>query len=47
MTDWLEIHRGTAPLLVAFPHTGSDLADVEGVFRSPWLARRRWVPTLR
>lgn len=49
MTDWLEIHRGTAPLLVAFPHTGSDLADAEGAFRSPWLARRDadwWVDRL-
>jgi N-formylglutamate deformylase len=49
MTDWLEIHRGHAPLLVAFPHTGRDLADVESEFRSPWLARRDadwWVDRL-
>lgn len=37
---WLEVARGEAPLIVAFPHTGTDLADVAGEFRSPWLARR-------
>lgn len=49
MTDWLEIHRGEAPLLVAFPHTGTELADVEAAFVSPWLARRDtdwWVDAL-
>ena len=49
MTGWLEVHRGEAPLVVAFPHTGSDLADVEGAFVSPWLARRDgdwWVDEL-
>ncbi|WP_257539850.1 N-formylglutamate deformylase [Sphingobium sp. CFD-1] len=49
MTDWLEITRGDAPLIVAFPHTGMELADVEGAFRSPWLARRDadwWVDRL-
>ncbi|WP_380784316.1 N-formylglutamate deformylase [Sphingomonas sp. R86520] len=40
MTDWLQVHRGDAPLIVAFPHTGTDLVDVEGGFASPWLARR-------
>lgn len=49
MTGWLAIHRGDAPLLIAFPHTGSDLADLEPAFRSPWLARRDadwWVDRL-
>ncbi|MBT0670510.1 N-formylglutamate deformylase [Novosphingobium profundi] len=49
MTDWLDIHRGEAPLLVAFPHTGTELADAEGAFVSPWLARRDadwWVDEL-
>lgn len=49
MNDWLEIHRGTVPLVVAFPHTGTDLADVECQFASPWLARRDadwWVDRL-
>ena len=40
MTGWLDITRGDAPLVVAFPHVGTDLADVEDAFRSPWLARR-------
>ena len=49
MTEWLGIHRGDAPLVVAFPHTGTDLADAKGQFRSPWLARRDadwWVDEL-
>jgi formiminoglutamase len=49
MSDWLAIHRGEAPLVVAFPHTGTGLADTEGQFRSPWLARRDadwWVDEL-
>jgi formiminoglutamase len=37
--SWLQVHRGTAPLILAFPHTGTDLADVEG-YVSPWLARK-------
>lgn len=40
-TDWLQVHRGDAPLIVSFPHTGTDLpAELEGRFVSPWLARR-------
>jgi len=41
MSDWLEIRRGTAPLVVSFPHTGTDLpGGIESRFASPWLARR-------
>jgi formiminoglutamase len=41
MKDWLEIHRGTAPLVVGFPHTGTDLSpELEHAFVSPWLARK-------
>lgn len=40
MTDWLQIHRGEAPLIVAFPHGGTGLGGVEPRFVSPWLARR-------
>lgn len=41
MTDWLEIGRGDAPLLVAFPHTGTELPDaIAAQLRSPWLARK-------
>lgn len=39
LPDWLELHRGDAPLIVSFPHTGTELAGAEG-FVSPWLARR-------
>lgn len=40
MDDWLHIHRGEAPLVVAFPHGGTGLGGVEPRFVSPWLARR-------
>lgn len=38
--SWLEIVRGSAPLLVSIPHTGTDLADIEDQLVSPWLARK-------
>jgi N-formylglutamate deformylase len=38
--DWLRVHRGQAPLLVAFPHGGTDLAGLDDRFVSPWLAQR-------
>jgi len=48
--SWLEIERGEAPLVVAFPHTGTDIpADIEAKFVSPWLARKDadwWVDQL-
>ncbi|MBV9992767.1 MAG: N-formylglutamate deformylase [Alphaproteobacteria bacterium] len=48
--DWLEVHPGSAPLVVSFPHTGTDLpAELEGRYVSPWLARRDadwWVDRL-
>jgi formiminoglutamase len=38
---WLEIHRGEAPLVVSFPHTGTDLpVGLEDRYVSPWLARK-------
>jgi len=37
---WLEISRGSAPLVVSIPHTGLDLADIEDQVVSPWLARK-------
>ena len=41
MTDWLSIHRGDAPLVLAFPHTGTEIpADIEARFVSPALARK-------
>ncbi|CAN5366520.1 N-formylglutamate deformylase [soil metagenome] len=39
--DWLEVRRGTAPLIVSFPHTGFDLPpELANSFVSPWLATR-------
>jgi formiminoglutamase len=39
--EWLEIHRGDAPLIVSFPHTGTEIpADIEHRLVSPWLARK-------
>lgn len=41
MIDFLEIHRGAAPLVVAFPHTGAELPpELQHAFVSPWLARK-------
>lgn len=38
--DWLQIHRGSAPLVVSFPHTGTEIPpDLEARFLSPWRAR--------
>ncbi len=48
--DWLIVERGDAPLVVAFPHTGTDIpAELEQRFVSPWHARRDadwWVDRL-
>ncbi|WP_414902618.1 N-formylglutamate deformylase [Sphingomonas flavalba] len=50
MTDWLHVRRGAAPLIVAFPHTGTAIPDaVLRTLSSPWLARRDadwWVDRL-
>src|SRR6185503_11617387 len=41
MSEWLQVHRGDRPLIVSFPHTGTDIpADVEQHLVSPWLARK-------
>ncbi len=40
-TPWLTVRRGTAPLLLCMPHTGTDIPRrLEGDFVSAWLARR-------
>lgn len=48
--SFVEIHRGDAPLIVSFPHTGTDIpALFEAGFVSPWLARKDadwWVDRL-
>lgn len=41
MTDWLTVHEGEAPLILAFPHTGTDIpAEIEARMVSPWRARK-------
>jgi formiminoglutamase len=41
MTDWLEIARGNAPLIVCFPHGGTAIpSEIETRLASPWLARK-------
>lgn len=38
---WLTARRGTAPLVVTMPHTGTELVGgIEGGLESPWLARK-------
>jgi N-formylglutamate deformylase len=48
--SWLEVREGDSPLIVAFPHTGTDIPDeVAPGLLSPWLARRDadwWVDRL-
>jgi len=49
-SPWLTLHRGEAPLIVSFPHTGSDIPpDIEARLVSPWLGRKDadwWVDRL-
>ena len=40
MNHWLHVHRGAAPLIVAFPHGGTGLGGIEPRVASPWLAQR-------
>ena len=41
MNEWLEVQRGEAPLVVSFPHTGTDLPpEIAARVLSPWLARK-------
>jgi formiminoglutamase len=48
--DWLEIHRGEAPLVVGFPHTGAEIPPgLAERLVSPWRATRDadwWVDRL-
>jgi N-formylglutamate deformylase len=48
--DWLAVHHGELPLVVSFPHTGTEIpADLEARLVSPWLARKdadHWVDVL-
>jgi formiminoglutamase len=39
--DWLQVHEGDQPLIVSFPHTGTEIPpDIERRLVSPWLARK-------
>ena len=39
--EWLTVQRGSAPLLLCMPHTGTHIpAAVEAALTSPWLARK-------
>jgi N-formylglutamate deformylase len=39
MTDWLVVHRGSAPLVLSIPHAGVIIPpDVASGLRSPWLS---------
>ena len=39
MPNWLQIHRGDAPLVISMPHTGEDLMPgMERGLVNPWLA---------
>src|SRR3984885_14213846 len=39
--QWLTVQRGSAPLVVTMPHTGTDLVpESEAGLESPWLARK-------
>lgn len=41
MSDWLSVRRGEAPLIIAFPHTGTIIPPEIGKnLVSPWLARK-------
>ena len=48
--EWLAVHHGHAPLIVSFPHTGTEIPpDIESRLVSPWLARKDadfWVDVL-
>ncbi|HEU4959815.1 MAG TPA: N-formylglutamate deformylase [Sphingomonas sp.] len=50
MTGWLTVYRGDAPLVLAFPHTGTEIpAELEARLVSPTLARKDadwWVDRL-
>src|SRR5215207_565634 len=48
--EWLAVHHGDLPLVISFPHTGTDLPpDLEDRLVSAWLARKDadyWVDVL-
>lgn len=50
MNDWLTVKHGNTPLMVSFPHTGTEIPpDIETQLSSLWFARRDtdwWVELL-
>lgn len=50
MANSLDVHRGNAPLIVSFPHTGTDIPpEIETTLTNGWLARKDadwWVDQL-
>ncbi|MFT0861824.1 N-formylglutamate deformylase [Ancylobacter sp. G4_0304] len=48
--SFISVHRGTAPLVLSLPHTGTDIPDdIAADLVSPWLARKDcdwWIETL-
>lgn len=48
--SFISVHRGTAPLVVSLPHTGTEIPDdIADDLLSPWLARKDcdwWIETL-
>jgi formiminoglutamase len=41
MTPWLTVQRGEAPLVMSFPHTGTEIPTaIEARLVSPWRARK-------
>ncbi len=41
MSDWLRVRHGNVPLILSFPHTGTELpAEVASRVVSPWIARK-------
>lgn len=48
--EWLAVHHGTAPLIVSFPHSGTEIPpDIEPHLTSGWLARKdadHWIDVL-
>ena len=48
--EWLAVHHGDSPLIVSFPHSGTEIPpDIESRLATPWLARKDtdyWVDVL-
>jgi N-formylglutamate deformylase len=48
--EWLAVHHGDSPLIVSFPHTGTEIPPaIESRLISPWIARKdadHWVDVL-